>query len=42
VIPGARTPAEVEANAAWLELDIPDALYRDLQGAGLVRPDAAL
>ncbi|MFQ5697990.1 MAG: aldo/keto reductase [Myxococcota bacterium] len=42
VIPGARTPVEIEANAAWLEIEIPRALYRDLQGAGLLRPDAPI
>jgi D-threo-aldose 1-dehydrogenase len=42
VIPGARTPAEVEANAGWLETDIPQALFQDLRSAELLRPDAPI
>jgi D-threo-aldose 1-dehydrogenase len=42
VIPGARTPEEIASNAAWLERDIPAALYRDLRGAGLLRPDTPI
>ncbi len=40
VIPGARTSAEVTANAHWLELDIPSGLYADLRSAGLIDPAA--
>jgi D-threo-aldose 1-dehydrogenase len=40
VIPGARSPAEVEANVAWLDVDIPPALWSDLQTAGLLDPAA--
>jgi D-threo-aldose 1-dehydrogenase len=36
VIPGARTPAEIEANASWLAHDVPAALFRDLQDAELL------
>jgi D-threo-aldose 1-dehydrogenase len=42
VIPGARAPEEVASNAAWLECDIPAALYRDLRSAGLLRSDAPI
>jgi D-threo-aldose 1-dehydrogenase len=40
VIPGARSPAEVEGNVAWLDVDIPPALWTDLQAAGLLDPAA--
>jgi D-threo-aldose 1-dehydrogenase len=40
VIPGARAPEEVEQNLALLRVSVPDALWRDLKTAGLVRPDA--
>ena len=40
VIPGARSRAEVEANAAHLEHPIPNALWRDLVGEGLLDPAA--
>jgi D-threo-aldose 1-dehydrogenase len=36
VIPGARTPREVEANLALLQQPIPSALWHDLKKAGLV------
>jgi len=42
VIPGARTPKEVEDNATWLELEIPEDLYRNLQSSGLLRADAPI
>jgi D-threo-aldose 1-dehydrogenase len=40
VIPGARSPAEVEQNLGLLRSAIPPALWRDLKTGGLVRPDA--
>jgi D-threo-aldose 1-dehydrogenase len=40
VIPGARSRAEVEANAAHLGHPIPDALWSDLKQAGLLAPEA--
>jgi D-threo-aldose 1-dehydrogenase len=40
VIPGARAPEEVEQNLALLRVPVPEALWRDLKTAGLVRPDA--
>ncbi|MBI1774774.1 MAG: aldo/keto reductase [Proteobacteria bacterium] len=40
VIPGARSPEEVKANLALMRRPIPDALWRDLKSAGLVRRDA--
>ncbi len=40
VIPGGQTPEEVRQNAATLRQPIPDALWRDLIGQGLLRPDA--
>jgi D-threo-aldose 1-dehydrogenase len=40
VIPGARSRAEVEANAAHLDLPIPEALWDDLKRAGLLAPEA--
>lgn len=40
VLIGCRSPAEVEANAADLAVDIPPALWSDLAGAGLLRSDA--
>jgi D-threo-aldose 1-dehydrogenase len=42
VIPGARDASEVEANAAWLARDVPAALHRELQAAGLIHPDAPI
>ena len=42
VIPGARSPAEVRQNAAWLEKDIPDSLWSDLRAEGLLDPAAPL
>ena len=40
VIPGAQTPAEVEANAAAAAATIPLALWADLKSRGLMRQDA--
>ena len=40
VIPGGRSAAEVEANAAAMDADIPAALWADLKSEGLVRKDA--
>lgn len=40
VIPGAQTPAEVEANARAATATIPPALWADLKSAGLMRQDA--
>ncbi|SLN38551.1 aldo/keto reductase [Ruegeria meonggei] len=40
VIPGAVSAAEVQANVALLDRDIPPGLWSDLQSASLIRPDA--
>lgn len=40
VIPGAVNAAEVAANVALFSRRIPDGLWADLKGAGLLRPDA--
>jgi D-threo-aldose 1-dehydrogenase len=40
VIPGAQTPAEVEANARAAAASIPAALWADLKSRGLMREDA--
>jgi D-threo-aldose 1-dehydrogenase len=42
VIPGTRSPEEVEANAHWLEFPVPAALYRDLVQADLLDPRAPI
>ncbi|MBO9475876.1 aldo/keto reductase [Shimia sp. R10_1] len=42
VVPGAVSGAEVTANARLMERAIPDALWSDLRGEGLIRPDAPL
>lgn len=42
VVPGAVNAAEVQANVALLERDIPSALWSDLRTEGLIRPDAPL
>lgn len=42
VVPGAVNAAEVQANVALLERDIPPALWSDLRTEGLIRPDAPL
>jgi D-threo-aldose 1-dehydrogenase len=42
VVPGAVSAAEVQANAALMEREIPDALWQDLRSEGLIRPDAPL
>jgi len=40
IIPGAQTPAEVQANARAAAATIPAALWADLKSAGLMRQDA--
>jgi D-threo-aldose 1-dehydrogenase len=40
VIPGAQTPQEVHRNAEIIQTRIPNALWDDLKGEGLLRPDA--
>jgi D-threo-aldose 1-dehydrogenase len=40
IIPGAQSPAEVEANARAAAATLPQALWADLKVAGLVRDDA--
>lgn len=42
VIPGAANAGEVKTNVGLLERSIPDMLWRDLRGEGLIRPDAPL
>jgi D-threo-aldose 1-dehydrogenase len=42
VVPGAVNAAEVQANVALLERDIPPALWSDLRTEGLIRPNAPL
>ena len=42
VVPGAVSAAEVQANAALMERQIPAALWQDLRAEGLIRPDAPL
>ncbi|WP_299472380.1 aldo/keto reductase [uncultured Roseibium sp.] len=42
VIPGAVNAREVSANVEVLETPIPAALWSDLRGEGLIRPDAPL
>lgn len=42
VVPGAVSAAEVQANVALLESDIPAGLWSDLRGEGLIHPDAPL
>jgi D-threo-aldose 1-dehydrogenase len=42
VIPGARSVAEFEQNLAYLQMDIPRALWRQLQEAGLILPGLPL
>ena len=42
VIPGAVSAAEVQANVALLNRDIPLGLWSDLRSEGLIRPDAPL
>lgn len=42
VVPGAVSAAEVTANVALLDRPIPDGLWSDLRGEGLIRPDAPL
>lgn len=40
IIPGARTPDEVERNRAIFEAPVPTGLWSDLKSAGLLRSDA--
>ena len=40
VIPGGRTPAEVEANLDHFRHPPPEALWRDLEGQGLIAAGA--
>ncbi len=40
VIPGSRSRAEAEQNAAWASAPIPAALWADLKSEGLLRADA--
>ncbi len=40
VIPGAVNPAQVTANVEVLETQVPDELWSDLKGEGLIRSDA--
>jgi D-threo-aldose 1-dehydrogenase len=42
VIPGARSAGEVEALATWLELDLPEALFGDMQDADLLPREAPI
>ncbi len=42
VIPGAMSPDEVRSNIDVFTTPIPDALWSDLRGEGLIRPDAPL
>lgn len=42
VIPGAMHPDQVRDNVRVFETPIPDGLWSDLQGEGLIRPDAPL
>ncbi|MFV0300663.1 MAG: aldo/keto reductase [Paracoccus sp. (in: a-proteobacteria)] len=42
VIPGAQSLAEMKGNLAAVQAAIPDALWQDLQAAGLLRPDAPI
>jgi D-threo-aldose 1-dehydrogenase len=40
LIPGARSPDEIEQNRAIFEVDIPPAFWAELKAEGLLRPDA--
>ena len=40
VIPGPVATEEVRHNLAWMRLDIPDALWAELEDDGLIRADA--
>jgi D-threo-aldose 1-dehydrogenase len=40
IIPGARSPEEVEANRRIFEIDIPAAFWAELKAESLLRPDA--
>jgi D-threo-aldose 1-dehydrogenase len=40
VIPGARTPAQVQANVASMAVTVPQALWDELRHEGLIDADA--
>jgi D-threo-aldose 1-dehydrogenase len=40
VIPGARSPREIEQNVDYLKRDIPETLWSDLASEGLLHPEA--
>ena len=40
LIPGGQRPEEVKSNRKILEVDIPAALWRDINAEGLMREDA--
>lgn len=40
VIPGLADPKQVQAVQRWFQMNIPDALWRDLRSAGLLHPSA--
>ncbi len=42
VIPGARSPEEIRANAAHLRSSLPESLWTELRESGLIHPDAPL
>jgi D-threo-aldose 1-dehydrogenase len=40
VIPGMSTSGQVADATRWLDMVIPDALWSDLRGEGMIRADA--
>jgi D-threo-aldose 1-dehydrogenase len=40
IVPGPRTPGEVQQAIETLSVNIPDALWSDLRAEGLLRGDA--
>ncbi len=42
VVPGAVSAAEVQANVALMDREVPAGLWSDLRSEGLIRPDAPL
>lgn len=42
VIPGPRSPEELDQILGWYRTEIPAALWRDLRTAGLLHPEAAI
>ena len=42
VIPGGKSPAEVASNVALLNVEIPDALWLELEREGLLPPPSGL